>query len=189
MRPIFITGCERSGTTMLASMLGSASDYITTPECQFKIPLMNEIEWSNADISTLERSFELINNHFYFKIWGIDAKEEQYKRNRLPIQCRSIIEWIVTQYNIQKQQKSNPEVWFDHDPRSIRSIELILKYFPDAKFIHIVRDGRAVTASVLPLDWGPNTAKYAAFYWRENIAFGLDAEKKVWSRLRNKNIL
>ncbi|MFL5475589.1 MAG: sulfotransferase, partial [Gemmatimonadales bacterium] len=34
MRPLFIGGCERSGTTMLAAMLGGHSRCLCLPESQ-----------------------------------------------------------------------------------------------------------------------------------------------------------
>src|SRR5262249_378723 len=49
------------------------------------------------------------------------------------------------------------------------------QHFPDAKFIHIVRDGRAVAASMLPLDWGPNEIFTAARSWQRQLSYGFIA--------------
>lgn len=57
-----------------------------------------------------------------------------------------------------------------------RPLRSFPRHFPDAKFIHIVRDGRGVAASVLPLDWGPNTVERAARWWAEEMASGLALE-------------
>jgi hypothetical protein len=51
--------------------------------------------------------------------------------------------------------------------------------FPEARFIHLVRDGRAVAASLLELDWGPNNAFDAAQYWMARCAPGLAAESRL----------
>ena len=40
MKHIFITGCPRSGTTMLASILGSHASSIVTPESDFFIEFL-----------------------------------------------------------------------------------------------------------------------------------------------------
>ena len=50
--------------------------------------------------------------------------------------------------------------------------------FPEAKIIHIIRDGRAVAASVRSLDWGPNTIIGAGHYWIEHVSYGLAAERR-----------
>jgi hypothetical protein len=51
-----------------------------------------------------------------------------------------------------------------------------------ARFIHLVRDGRGVAASVIPLDWGPNTVQRAAHWWTERICYGLAAEGYLQDR-------
>jgi hypothetical protein len=43
----------------------------------------------------------------------------------------------------------------------------------------LVRDGRGVAASVLPLDWGPNDVLRAADYWMARCAVGLAAELQL----------
>jgi hypothetical protein len=46
--------------------------------------------------------------------------------------------------------------------------------FPDAKIVHIIRDGRDVASSILPLSFGPNTSYVAAKKWRNFVQHGLD---------------
>lgn len=52
----------------------------------------------------------------------------------------------------------------------------LLSVFPNAKVIHIVRDVRAVAASILPLDWGPENAYAVGQFWIERIAAGMSAK-------------
>lgn len=67
-------------------------------------------------------------------------------------------------------------IWIDHSPHNIRFAKTLLGEFPDAKIIHLIRDGRAVAASVMPLDWGPNSMYHAARWWMGFIALGLACE-------------
>ena len=46
--------------------------------------------------------------------------------------------------------------WVDHTPVNLKFFMHLVKHYERAKFIHIVRDGRAVASSVIPLEWGPN---------------------------------
>ena len=62
---------------------------------------------------------------------------------------------------------------------------LLNEEFPKAKYIHLLRDGRAVANSVLSLDWGPNTIPVAARSWVKNVSYGLAAE----SFFNNEKIL
>ncbi len=57
---VFIGGCERSGTTLLASMLGCASGAIVTPESQFKYDFLDDFtQYKNSD------------SLWRLKMWGV----------------------------------------------------------------------------------------------------------------------
>ena len=49
-------------------------------------------------------------------------------------------------------------------------LDLIAEIYPDARVLHIIRDGRAVTRSLLALPNGPSTIEDAAEEWRESVA-------------------
>ena len=73
MSPIFIGGCPRSGTTMLASMLGCASDTIVTPESHFKEQLLNN---NNKNTCSEDKNdWEL---HANFRVW---LQDEEFRKN------------------------------------------------------------------------------------------------------------
>ncbi|MDP8959746.1 MAG: sulfotransferase, partial [Actinomycetota bacterium] len=44
--------------------------------------------------------------------------------------------------------------------------------FPEAKFIHVIRDGRDVALSYLWVAWGPRTLWEAARKWRRDVSAG-----------------
>jgi Sulfotransferase family len=68
--------------------------------------------------------------------------------------------------------KEEADWWVDHTPTNLRFARLLTAWFPEARFIHIVRDpGRA--ASVMPLNWGPNTITEAALFWKRRMALAL----------------
>ena len=83
--------------------------------------------------------------------------------------------WLARAYG-RKAGKPAADVWIDHTPTNFRRVRGLLRMFPAARFIHLVRDGRAVAASLLPLDWGPNNALHAAEFWMARCALGLAAE-------------
>ena len=175
MRPIFIGGCERSGTTLLGAMLGGHPDYLCIPEMLFKfdIPrLSGNGLYSKVDKADIVRKFA---KRSRFRIWDLDVDVASLPHELLT--CRDLIEWLVTIYG-QKVGKPAPVIWVDHTPANSRFAQTLFSLFPDAKLIHLVRDGRAVAASVLPLDWGPNEIDSAARFWAERLAYGLAAESR-----------
>ena len=83
---------------------------------------------------------------------------------------------MIQQYADYKSKK-NVKYWIDHTPPNILSSLILGKYYPEAKFIHLIRDPRAVANSVIPKAWGPNSPKQFTNWWKEHIAEGLKTEQ------------
>ncbi len=177
MRPIFIGGCDRSGTTMLGAMLGAGSGNLCTPESQFIVKVHEKaaLKGRGNDSAFLARALV---DHWRFKIWGLDVAPEEAVSAAGKGSFRDLVEWVVGRYG-EKAGRSAPEVWIDHTPWNLRYGLLLDKLFPEGKFIHIVRDGRGVASSVIPLDWGPNNVRDAAHWWLEKLSYGLAAESSL----------
>ena len=61
----------------------------------------------------------------------------------------------------------------DKTPGSVTQIELLGSLFPEARFVHIIRDGRAVALSYLERpEWGPKTMAEAAQHWKSRVTRG-----------------
>ncbi len=169
---IFIGGCSRSGTTLLGAMIGSHTDCICTPESHFKIDVLRALARGKVS-ETPSTLLELMNRHWRFKIWELALNSAD-----IPDDVASyshLLSWIVKQYAI-RQGNPKAHIWIDHTPENISYTSSLFELFPKAKMIHIVRDGRAVAASILPLDWGPNTVVKASRWWMRMTSFGLAAE-------------
>jgi hypothetical protein len=61
----------------------------------------------------------------------------------------------------------------------VRHLPLIAEAFPEARFVHIVRDGRDVALSLLEMEWGPVNVVDAARFWRQRIEAGRRAGEKL----------
>jgi len=173
MRPIFIGGCDRSGTTLLGSMLGGAENCVATPESQFKTAVLPYCRKKDGTVD-VRLAYRRIVKHWRFKLWRLRKSDYNWVIEK-SFSYSELIRNLVKAYAI-KNGKADASVWIDHTPNNLQHAKTLLDFFPEAKFIHIVRDGRAVAASVIPLDWGPNTIMYAAHWWVERVAFGLAAE-------------
>jgi len=172
--PVFIGGCDRSGTTLLASMLGAHEECLAVPENQFKIEVFRSCQSAIGNID-LENILNRIRRHWRLRIWSLDIESVSVSQEEIGTSCAELIEWLVKKYG-EKVGKPAPRIWVDHTPSNIRYASTLLEHFPDAKMIHLVRDGRAVAASIMPLDWGPNTIHRAAHWWVQKVAYGLAAE-------------
>jgi hypothetical protein len=162
MRPIFIGGCDRSGTTLLAAMLGGHPLHVAVPEMPFKVGILEASGFEERTAFAYD---------FRYRIWALDGSSAT-PRGDSP---RVVIEDLVRAY-AEKTRKKGPQVWIDHTPSNLRHLPILAGAFPDARFIHLVRDGRAVAASLLRVDWGPNDIARAARFWVEQMAHALAAE-------------
>ena len=68
--------------------------------------------------------------------------------------------------------------------------ELIAEIYPDARFVHIIRDGRDVARSIASQPWGPDSVAGAAEEWRDCVAGGRAiAELPDYLELRYEDLL
>ncbi len=57
----------------------------------------------------------------------------------------------------------------ERTPHHVHSLGLIAEIYPDARFVHIIRDGRDVARSLASRDFGTESVAEGAAEWRESI--------------------
>lgn len=174
MNPVFIGGCHRSGTTFLGALLGSHPACLTTPESQFKTKALEGIgiPQNSAELQTvLHRAF----NMHSLQQWCLGDSKLQSVAATPGLDYAAFLRQLTDAYGACVDQSSY-DLWVDHTPINIRYLKTLFSIFPEARAIHLIRDGRAVAGSVMPLDWGPNTIISAAHWWVHHMSFGLAAE-------------
>lgn len=172
MRPVFVIGCQRSGSTLLGAMLGAHPDIICVPEGQFIADLLadpNDAE--GCDPSSI---IDRIVRHWRFRVWEFDLGSDRPTPGEVEQTYRGAIEWLVQRYAA-AHDRHGATIWVDQQPGHLFYLWQLLQHFPDAKVIHIIRDGRAVAASIMPLNWGPNEIHSAARFWKIRIGLGYAA--------------
>jgi hypothetical protein len=65
--------------------------------------------------------------------------------------------------------------WGDKTPEYVHHLGELLAIFPDARVIHVIRDGREVAASLAERPFAPPTAVVASFRWRRDVRIGRSA--------------
>ena len=174
MMPVFIGGCPRSGTTLLGAMLGAHSRCVATPESIFTIrPLAARFRQNGNRLS--ESIIDEVLKTWRFRTWDLPVSKQDLAGLFDSSSLAALLEYLVEEY-ARKRGKLSFDFWIDHTPQNTSYALTLLEHFPDAKFIHLVRDARAVAASVMRVPWGPNTAEFAARSWLSWVFFGLSAE-------------
>jgi hypothetical protein len=79
----------------------------------------------------------------------------------------------------------------ERTPLHVFDLDLIGTVYPDARVVHIIRDGRDVARSVLSMDWGPQTVADAAREWRAGITAARAAAPELasYTEVRYEEVL
>lgn len=103
-----------------------------------------------------------------FKFWGIELSGLEQELVALPMIDRSYARIIdaIYRHHASVQEKSI-SLWGDKTPYLIYHLDWLKLIFPNALYIHIIRDGRAVVHSMMSKQ--KYTLKKAAVRWRDSI--------------------
>jgi hypothetical protein len=173
--PIFVGGSPRSGTTLLGSMLGAHDRVVCLPESPVIGRLANVDRCRRADRTTAQDVHRAIQADFQFAFWKLSPEDVNACAQMAATSYRELIDAYAACF-ARRNGRSAATHWIDHSPTNLMYSARLHAQFPEAKFIHLVRDGRAVCASWMPLNWGPNTIIPAAHTWAMHVGYGLAAE-------------
>jgi hypothetical protein len=178
--PIFIVGNPRSGTSMLRLMLTSHRNIVIPPECGF-------IVWWHAKYGALSgrdlqnRLPEFLHDlqaSRKFDTWELDGDAlREYILADLPTTYADLCRLVCLAWG---RRVGLPGTrWGDKNNFHTRHVAKLAALFPNASFVHIVRDARDVASSYLRLSERSFASPYApalprdveaiAVQWRDNV--------------------
>ena len=88
--------------------------------------------------------------------------------------CTTIGEITGTVFQQYSQTRHKPR-WGDKRPYYIRYIPQLLKLYPDARIIHIIRNGHDCISSLKRMPWWNKNIVYSMLAWRYSIRMGAKA--------------
>ncbi len=179
--PVFIIGCPRSGTTMLASLLKHSS-FGEPVETHFVTKFYRKLD-DYGQLDNKENFSRLIKdilNERAIMQWKLQMDLDKFYNELTEINYRNIVNKICM---LRAETKGNKS-WGDKTPHYLRNIDILYKLFPDSKYIYIVRDGRDVALSLLEKPWGPNNIFTCAHSWKE-----YNVPNEIIEKLKNRNHL
>jgi hypothetical protein len=165
-QPIFIVGCPRSGTTGLAHALGRHSQLWTLGESGILYPLFHQDPVTAAVESFKSR---LIPN--WLATHGVEAAE--------------VLAYAGLGFNALFTSKNPTRRWIDKTPQYLLMADTLAAMFPDALFLHLVRDGRRVVHSMIHyLDRFPKERQGSLFKTGQPPAWstGFEQACSTWNR-------
>ncbi|GAB1823116.1 sulfotransferase family protein [Herbidospora sp. RD11066] len=171
-RPVFVIGCPRSGTTMLQLMLHSHPRIAVPPETRFMIQAY-AARRSHGDMRRPENRRRLAewvagDRDTKFRELGLDRGDYVRHAVSAPGTLGSVLGTVFRDY----AARFGKPRWGDKRPSYFKNVDMLLRLFPDAQFIHLVRDGRDCVASLMEMPWYKLDVYHAMANWAEAIDFG-----------------
>ena len=159
----FIVGVPRSGTTLLRLMLDAHPDLAIPPETVF----IHLAAKACKHASDPRRAFlETVTSHRRWK--PLHIEDDLLSQRVAAIEPFDLGEALRALYGLYAERFGKPR-WGDKTPHYLRRMTLIQELLPEARFIHIIRDGRDVALSVKDLWFGADSVEEAARQWRGGI--------------------
>lgn len=162
-QPFFIFGCGRSGTSLLSRMLNQNSRLAVPYESHLFntfLPILkyygNLEEKKNRDNLISDILLTDVMNDWEPKL-SVNEISKKIRQNNFG----GIFEAILISWT----EKNNKKRWGEKTPHHIDYWNEITKIWPEAKVIHIYRDGRDVALSLKSARFGPKTIYANAKYW------------------------
>lgn len=147
--PFFILANPRSGSSLLRLICDSNENIIVPPESGF-------LEWWYKKYSNWEKSW--VHSEYLakfiidlasskkFETWDFDSVFfESLVKKIEPSDYSELISLVY--YSYAQQQNKNICLWGDKNNYFINKTDIISKIYPNAKYIHLIRDGRDVAVS------------------------------------------
>jgi hypothetical protein len=163
----FVVGVPRSGTTLLRLQLDAHPELAIGPETGFGLVAAGVA----ADGADLEAVLDALTGLDTWPDLGIDRDSARQALERA--QPWSAGAGLRELYRALAAREAKSR-WGDKTPDHLACMPAIAAALPEARFIHLIRDGRDVAASVsgLPFAPGDGSIEAIAADWRERIAAG-----------------
>ncbi len=176
---MFVLGCPRSGTTLLQAMLHSHPRIAIPPENRFVLPAY----WQRGRFGSLAEPA----NRRALAEWIVDRRESKFRD--FGVDRDAVVAAIVdgpptlgsalaAVFEAFAARFDKPR-WGDKRPAYYQDVGAIRRLFPDAQFVHLVRDGRSCVASLKRVPWWDLGTDAALATWTEAIDYGRAAARRL----------
>ena len=176
--PLLILGVRRSGTTLLRVMLDRHSQ-LAVPDETYFVPQLADRHLRGVDAD------EFLDDVRRVVEWDLPLDRVRARlHDGMPVG-----EAIGAVYAVYAEQRGKPR-WGDKTPMYMQNLRLLERLFPDALYVHLIRDGRDAALSFLGMPRGivtetwmhPRTPADFACQWRTEVAAARRLGRRVGAR-------
>ena len=189
-RPFFIVGHPRSGSTLLRYMLSSHPRLYVPDETGF-LPFLNTDPHAELSRDAVENLLQRIGKLNRFWDGLVEDQDSFYTAL-----AYSTLPFVLDALYRRQMEPHDPARWGDKTPLYVQYIPQIRAIFPDAQFIHIIRDGRDAALSARA-KWGEERPymdlSYLLRNWVRNVQagrqFGAPLGPQRYCEIRYENLV
>jgi hypothetical protein len=180
----FFVGSGRSGTTLLRAMFDAHPDVAVPDEVSFIVRLSarhNVLRYRRGGRIDTDALAHLLCTNTSFRRWDLPATTVRDLLAEPPVETFSdAVRRVYATFAAQRGKSR----WADKTPMHVLHLSRLAGLFPEARFVHVIRDGRDVASSYLDAPFGPRTMQEAAYEWRRRVRTGRDAGRQLGDRYR-----
>ncbi len=178
----FIVARGRSGTTLLRAMFDSHPQMAVPPESHFLVTMgRRRRRYEIGTELAVDRFVDDIANHYGFRRWGLDG--ESVRTRLIETGATTYPEAMREVFGMYAERHGKTR-YAEKTPMNVIHIPFLARAFPEARFIHLIRDGRDVALSYLDADFGVESVGEAAIYWRRFVRKGRRDGRQLGPRYR-----
>ncbi|MCB9461486.1 MAG: sulfotransferase [Anaerolineaceae bacterium] len=163
--PFFIVGCGRSGTTLLRRMIDAHPLLAVPVESLFMIDYLRVRD----SVQNVPYKRLILGEH-EFSEWELSVSEDDLAA------CNGVVE-VIGELHERYAAKEGAQFWGQKTPRFVRYGHLLKAVYPHAKFIHVIRDPRAVAISLRKSNVHRSNVYFGAQRWQKDVQAGIDLKR------------
>lgn len=191
--PVFVGGTGRSGTHVMARLLGKHSAYyyfrremrFHTDRGGYPDLLAGRISadqfvdnmrgrfWRRTGADGLPRG---LHDRFPHDVY--DAALERFRAD-YDADARAACRGLMNDLLDPLAREAGKASWIEQTPPTVAAAGTLHEVFPGMKLIHMVRDGRDVACSVIRKEWGPSSVMSGIPWWEERIRVAHAATSRI----------
>jgi len=179
MQPVFpiLVSSGRSGLTLLRLIFDSHPELAVAHEPRFLVPMARKHRRYELDAELdVERFVEDLWAFDNFRRLGLARQDiRAVLDNDGPTDFADATRRVFALF----AESQGKRLYANKSPLSISYLEQLARLFPEARFVHLVRDGRDVALAYLERDKGPSSVVEGAFHWRLRVSRGRRAGERL----------
>lgn len=178
----FIVARGRSGTTLLRAMFDSHPDMTVPPESHFLVTMaLRRRRYERDRGLDVDQFVQDLTREYGFRRWTLDPETV---RDRLSgTHAVTYAEAMRDVFALYAEEHGKTR-YAEKTPMNVMHIPFLARTFPEARFIHLIRDGRDVALSYLDTDFGVDSLGESAIYWRRFVRKGRRDGRRLGGRYR-----